>query len=205
VNRSVLLSAGNSVHRVGDKIVKLFRIGNVQQTFRVNAHPAQKEYVTLCTTQLMRRNVGQRANDCALLLVNKDVIQLIDNSAQLSMNNSVTQSLKLLMNNSVTQSMSRNATLSMKKNVITLSLHMEVVMGDMVLLLHLLADKSQDRNVGMFHDNSAEMFLNRFPDNSAEMYQDRSATLYLKKSAIMYPVRNVTMSKLRYVIMSLER
>jgi len=153
----------------------------------------------------MRRNVGQRARDSALLSQNKDVTQLTDNSVQLSMNNSVKQSLKLLMNNSVTLLMNRNATQFMKKSVTTLSLHMEVDMGDMVLLLHLLADKFRDRNVGMFRDNSAEMFPNRFQDNSAEMYQDRNVTLSQKKSAIMYPVRNVTMSKPRYVIMSLER
>jgi len=187
---------------VEDKTVKLFRIGNVQLTFRVNAHPAQKGNVTLSMIQSMRRNVGQRARDSALLSQNRDVTQLTENNAQLLMNNSVTQSLKLLMNNSAALLMNRNATQFMKKNVITLSRHMEVVRGDMVLLLHLLVDKSLDRNVGMFRDNSAEMFLNRFPGNSAEMYQDRSATLSLKKSAIMFPVRNVTMSKLKYVIMS---
>lgn len=109
------------------------------------------------------------------------------------------------MNKSVTLLMNSNATLSMRKFVKTPSLHMAVVRVDMELLQHLLADKSQDKSVGMFQDNNVEMFQDRFLDSNAGMYLDRSVTVFLKKSATVSHLKNVTLFKLRSVIMYQEK
>merc|ERR1719391_966808 len=69
----------------------------------------------------------------------------------------------------------------------------EVLFLDTVLLLLLLVDKSPGKNVKMFLDNSAVMYLNRSPDKNARMYQGKNVEMSQGNSATTFQGKNVEM------------
>merc|ERR1712106_1092461 len=205
VNRYVKQSMTKFAPLIMRRTVKQCKIENAQLILKASALLEQKENVTQCIIQSMKRSARLRTNSYVAMYRNRCVTMLINNNVTLSMNKSAILFMTLLMRRSVTLSMSKFATLPMKKFVIQLNLLMEemeeeedpaedqeeeVQLLNMVLLQLLPVEGFQNKNVKVCQDNSARMYQERLKDKSVIMCQDRSAKMSLRKFAIVYKSKN---------------
>merc|ERR1712106_1305877 len=125
VNRYVKQSMTKFAPLIMRRTVKQCKIENAQLILKASALLEQKENVTQCIIQSMKRSARLRTNSYVAMYRNRCVTLLINNNVTLSMNKNAILFMTLSMRRNATLSMNKSATLSMKKYVSQPNLLME--------------------------------------------------------------------------------